>query len=51
MSPALESKKVTIITGASGEIGAGLATAFPDTGYPVVGTSLSTVFAASPGGR
>ena len=41
MSPALESKKVTIITGASGGIGAGLAAAFRDTGYAVVGTSLS----------
>jgi len=41
MSPGLESKKVTIITGASGGIGAGLAAAFRDTGYAVVGTSLS----------
>ena len=41
MSPALEPKKVTIITGASGGIGAGLAAAFRDTGYAVVGTSLS----------
>jgi NAD(P)-dependent dehydrogenase (short-subunit alcohol dehydrogenase family) len=41
MSPALESKKVTIITGASGGIGAGLVAAFRDTGYAVVATSLS----------
>jgi NAD(P)-dependent dehydrogenase (short-subunit alcohol dehydrogenase family) len=41
MSPELEPKKVTIITGASGGIGAGLAAAFRDTGYAVVGTSLS----------
>ena len=41
MSPELEPKKVTIITGATGGIGAGLVAAFRDAGYAVVGTSLS----------
>jgi NAD(P)-dependent dehydrogenase (short-subunit alcohol dehydrogenase family) len=41
MSPELEPKRVAIITGASGGIGAGLAAAFRDTGCAVVGTSLS----------
>ena len=41
MSPALDAKKVAIITGASGGIGAGLAAAFRATGYRVVGTSRS----------
>ena len=36
-----ESKKVAIITGASGGIGAGLAAAMRDTGYAVVGTARS----------
>jgi NAD(P)-dependent dehydrogenase (short-subunit alcohol dehydrogenase family) len=49
MTPALESKKVTIITGASGGIGAGLAAAFRDTGYAVVGTSLSMPASDDPG--
>jgi NAD(P)-dependent dehydrogenase (short-subunit alcohol dehydrogenase family) len=48
MSPALEAKKVAIITGASGGIGAGLATAFRDTGYAVVGTSLSMPISDDP---
>jgi NADP-dependent 3-hydroxy acid dehydrogenase YdfG len=38
MSPALEAKKVTIITSDSGGIGAALPAAFRDTGYAVVGT-------------
>ena len=33
MSPALDAKKVAIITGVSGGIGAGLAAAFRATGY------------------
>ena len=41
MSPALDAKKVAIITGASGGIGAGLTAAFRATGYRVVGTSRS----------
>jgi NAD(P)-dependent dehydrogenase (short-subunit alcohol dehydrogenase family) len=41
MSAAAESKKVAVITGASGGIGAGLAAAFRGTGYAVVGTSRS----------
>ncbi len=41
MSRELEPQKVTIITGASGGIGAGLVAAFRDAGYAVVGTSLS----------
>jgi NAD(P)-dependent dehydrogenase (short-subunit alcohol dehydrogenase family) len=41
MSAASEPKKVAIITGASGGIGAGVAAAFRDAGYAVVGTSLS----------
>ena len=41
MSPALDAKKVAIITGASGGIGAGLAAAFRAPGYAVVGTSRS----------
>jgi NAD(P)-dependent dehydrogenase (short-subunit alcohol dehydrogenase family) len=41
MSAAAESKKVAVITGASGGIGAGLAAAFRDHGYAVVGTSRS----------
>jgi NAD(P)-dependent dehydrogenase (short-subunit alcohol dehydrogenase family) len=38
---AAPAKKVAVITGASGGIGAGLATAFRDHGYAVVGTSRS----------
>jgi NAD(P)-dependent dehydrogenase (short-subunit alcohol dehydrogenase family) len=41
MTPAPDAKKVAIITGASGGIGAGLAAAFRATGYAVVGTSRS----------
>jgi NAD(P)-dependent dehydrogenase (short-subunit alcohol dehydrogenase family) len=41
MSPAHDAKKVAIITGASGGIGAGLVAAFRATGYAVVGTSRS----------
>ena len=41
MSPALDAKKVAIITGASGGIGAGLTAAFRATGYRVVGTLRS----------
>jgi NAD(P)-dependent dehydrogenase (short-subunit alcohol dehydrogenase family) len=39
MSPAVDAKKVAIITGASGGIGTGLAAAFRAIGYAVVGTS------------
>jgi NAD(P)-dependent dehydrogenase (short-subunit alcohol dehydrogenase family) len=38
MSPAIEARKVAIITGASGGIGAGLVDLFRATGYRVVGT-------------
>jgi len=38
---ATTARKVAIITGASGGIGAGLVTAFKDAGYAVVGTSRS----------
>jgi NAD(P)-dependent dehydrogenase (short-subunit alcohol dehydrogenase family) len=48
MSPALQPKRVTIITGASGGIGAGLAAAFRDTGYAVVGTSRSMPTSEAP---
>ncbi len=41
MSPAVDAKKVAIITGASGGIGAGVVAAFRATGYAVVGTSRS----------
>jgi NAD(P)-dependent dehydrogenase (short-subunit alcohol dehydrogenase family) len=41
MNPAHDAKKVAIITGASGGIGAGLVAAFRATGYAVVGTSRS----------
>ena len=41
MSPALDTTRAAIITGASGGIGAGLTAAFRATGYGVVGTSRS----------
>ena len=41
MSPAPESQRVAIITGASHGIGAGLAAAFRHAGYAVVGTARS----------
>jgi NAD(P)-dependent dehydrogenase (short-subunit alcohol dehydrogenase family) len=41
MSPAPDAKKVVVVTGASGGIGAGLVAAFRATGYRVVGTARS----------
>jgi NAD(P)-dependent dehydrogenase (short-subunit alcohol dehydrogenase family) len=41
MSPTADAKRIAIVTGASGGIGAGLVTAFRAAGYGVVGTSLS----------
>jgi len=41
-------KKVTIVTGASQGIGAGIATAFSAAGYAVVGTALSVEQSAAP---